>query len=686
MRPRRDWIFDQVRHVFRRFVDDEGRWQHPPAVRNQPDPRVLVQVTLPFLLGTEADRSLALKLVQNPLVHERLLGPGRCAFSIEYALAVLFAGGDAVSGEVRKILLEGVGQDLLHYASTDLRHHGYNDNHVTLATGTLILGGQLTGNAEAVEEGRANLLNFRDTFLRRGFMHEMNDCYIPHSLYPIAAVAEWAEDAEIRQLALDCEARIWIDWIGHWHVNLARKLGPSARDYTSGRLHPLHSNTVLWTIFGDRFGQPVFPPADSFTPAPPERAFAFNGYPSDGHWNLGFFSRMAAHPYHIPEEVGALMYERTYPHVISGTHEVGNFIEMVRIPNHPHPQSAESIVPDSVPFGGREIYTYQYQEADWGMGTASQRMIGSCPNNNWSISYRKAAPLERTADQGMIFCSMTVNDKACSGDHTFVLNPLLPTPQNREQVEHWHDTGRYAAMQHERTSLLLYRPRVFDRHHLESVATSVVFPFTFGNSVERMDLGDRRISDFQGESLELDDLFIEDGPLRIAIRPLVSRNVPADVRVRFVREKYWGLVHFYTYRGPALNLAERDLCRLGGGFICEVALRSEHKSMEDFKAWFRRGEVIDQEQAFMRHVHYHRAGLDLGLRWDEWADTIVLRSLNGAAMPTPKFQCSGLEAARLPWMAGSFAGLDHVSWLRRQANRTRSNWPDIALNLTPAEK
>mgnify|MGYP001556315078 CR=1 FL=1 len=416
MQPRRDWVFEQVRNRFRRFIEQDGRswrWVSPPAANPEPDWRKIVLVSLPYLLGDDADRELAHGLLLHPTVHRRI---NACSFTTEYVLAVIHGAGKAMPQDLRSQLLERIADDLLHYATKDLQHHGYNDNHVTLATASLVLGGELTGNREAVEEGRANLMNFRDTFLRRGFMHETNDCYIPHTLYSTAAVAEFANDDEIRQLARDCEARIWADWIGHWHVNLARKPGPSARDYTGGRLNPLVNSTALWCIFGDGFGQPAYPPADVFVDAPPpERQFAFNGSKHDGHWNLGFLARICAHAYHIPESLAPMMFGRDYPHTIRGTHETGHFDEGARkaVPGPGGTTALEGVtLPDVVPFPAREIYTYQYQEADWVMGTASQRMIGGCPNNNWQIAYRKTAPLSRTADQGMLFCSFTINDNA----------------------------------------------------------------------------------------------------------------------------------------------------------------------------------------------------------------------------------------------------------------------------------
>ena len=664
-------MYANLRQAFRKFVNTLGDWQSPPGLRSQPDWRVYAQMALPYLCGNEEDQQLGHALLLQPAVLQRI---NACSFTTEYVLTAMLCSGSALSASAKETLTKRIADDLLHYAAKDLQHHGYNDNHVTLATASLALGGELTGNTEAIEEARANLMNFRDTFLRRGFMHEMNDCYIQLTLYSTALVAEFARDDEIRELARCCEERIWADLIGHWHPLLNRKPGPSARDYTSGRLNPLVFSSGLWCEFGDQFVQPAYPPSDCFADEQPAgRHFAYNGYPSDGHWNLGFLARFCAHPYHVPESVRPLMLERKYPHLICGTHETGNFTEGARreIPGPGGTKVLESVtLSDAIPFSARSIFTYQYQERDWAMGTASQRMIGGCPNNNWEIAYRKRAPLTSTKDQGMVFCSFTINDKPVSGEWSFEMDPSDPSLVQKEDVEHFFDNGRYAAVQHERTSIMLYRPRVYERGALTSLATTIVVPLCFNNQPDEVWLGDILLPDLTGESTDFADIFIKDGPILIGIRPLASRPQGCQgPRIKVVREKHWLLIHCYSYQGSALNLSEMDLCRIGGGFLCEVATADEYASVNEFRSWFRKGRVMDDQMFFMRQVRYSREGLDLGFRWDVWADNIMYRALNGREYPSPVFQCSGVDPTSLPWLVGETDTMDHFSWAARQARR-----------------
>ena len=54
MQPRRDWVFEQVRNRFRRFIEQDGRcwrWLSPPAANADPDWRKIVLTA--FELGGE---------------------------------------------------------------------------------------------------------------------------------------------------------------------------------------------------------------------------------------------------------------------------------------------------------------------------------------------------------------------------------------------------------------------------------------------------------------------------------------------------------------------------------------------------------------------------------------------------------------------------------------------------------
>ena len=308
-RRRRDDLWRRVRAVCGCYFDAEGRYDgnaFRTGRERQYDQRVVIELAMALLHGGPADRALAERALRaNDLMI------GFCAFNMDYALALWHTCAEQLTPATRAWLLERItmgsltatnlgvrgdttsvhGQNFTHngYNLRGMQWHGYNDNHVALGTSALVLGGELTGDAALVEAGRAGLRQLRDLLQRRGFIDECNDCYLPHTLYPLAAIVAWAKDAECRELAQAALVRIWSDLLGHWHPNLGRKIGPSARDYTQGRL----SSKGWLMLFSYVFGEHVLPGwlnlDDVFAPekAPPERRMA---WPHDDGpaWNLGF--------------------------------------------------------------------------------------------------------------------------------------------------------------------------------------------------------------------------------------------------------------------------------------------------------------------------------------------------------------------------------------------------------------
>lgn len=690
-------VWPRIRASTRRFFDSEGRYDGNGFQPGQPvnyDQRIVVELAIAFLQGDDADRELAEKALR---INDLKLP--HCAFNMDYALALWHSAGERLTPATRQWLLgelerasvtsvtrhtikgEGAcGYDVSH-SGHNLRGtqwHGYNDNHVSMATSAIILSGELFGHTEDIDSGRRVLRQMRDTLLRRGFIHETNDCYLPHTMYPLASIVAWAKDAECRELAQAGLDRIWSDLLGHWHPNLGRKLGPSARDYTEWRLTSKGWLMLLSQVFGPEALPGWLNLDDVFAPAatPVERKMQWP-HGDDQAWNLGFLARVAAQPFVVPEVLVPWVTTKPYPFEIIGTNEFGNMLEI-----------HEEVRPDgskiqhglhNVQFAGGPHLLTTYMEEDWGMGTADQRLLGGCPNNHWQLSYRKQRPLADIRQQGNWFCSFTINDKCVSEENHLQYIEGMPESKTLHGPVHFADGGRFAGLQHQRTSLLVYRPRPLENWAISSLALSLVYPRHFGNDVDELWLGDERIENWSGTSTSAAEIFVKDGPLFIGFRPLtppwredLNGPKPEGFSPRLVVEQrgLWGCVHLETYRGePIAVRQECDLSRLGNGFVVEVATAADFDSLDAFKAWFRAAQVADDTFHWQRQIRYHRDAacgqpkLDLALRWDAWQDRILFRALNGRSLPEPQFSCTGLDNAALPWLTGDVSDSDHFSWL-----------------------
>lgn len=693
---RREELWARIRPVCRRFFDAEAHYDGNAFASGQApayDQRVVVQLAMPLLHGDAADRSLAEKALRAndlKLTH--------CAFNMDYALALWHTSSEKLTpatrqwlaDEMRRSMVTSVnapvvpgagacGYDVSHTGHNlrNVQWHGYNDNHVALGLSALVLGGELFGLPEDLESGRRGLRQMRDTLLRRGFIHEANDCYLPHTMYPLAAIVAWAQDAECRELAQAGLARIWSDLLGHWHPNLGRKLGPSARDYTEGRL----SSKGWLMLFHYVFGPAALPGwlnlDDIFAPsaAPVERRMAWPHGDGQG-WNLGFLARVSAQPFDVPSVLAPWVHEKPYPFEIIGTNELGNMLEI-----HEEVRSDGKKIQHglhNVQYAGGPHLLTTYMEADWGMGTVDQRLLGSCPNNNWQLSYRKKRPLDDARRQGNWFCSFTINDKCITEENHLQCIEEMPESKTLHGPVHFADGGRFAGLQHQRTAILLYRPRPLGNWAISSLALSLLYPRHFGNDVDMLRLGDERVVNWNGASASARDVIIKDGPIYIGFRPMtppwredLDGPKPTGLVPRLMVEQrgLWGCIHLETFRGaPIAVRQECDLARLGNGFVVEVATEADFPSLDAFAAWFREGQVTDDTFHWQRQVRYHRdenhgqPKLDLALRWDAWQDRIVYRALNGRSLPEPQFQATGLDNAQLPWLTGDVTTLDHFSW------------------------
>ncbi|MHB9023118.1 MAG: hypothetical protein ACYC7E_02950 [Armatimonadota bacterium] len=673
-RLRRDLLWPILRRRSWEFFHEDGTAIEFEWGRDTLDHRVISEMATALLLGDDRDRALAHALLRG---HD--LRIGRCSFATDYILALWHNCRQYLEDDLAQWIVDSIKSTVRVYAKKDLQHHGFNDNHVTMATSSLILGGELVGDQWAVDQGRYNLLNFRDTLLRRGLIHETNDCYFWHTMYSTTAVARWAQDQEIRELAEKIEHRLWGECVAFYHPNLGRKIGPSARDYTGGRLHPAANNTALWAVFGDDIVVPAMPPLYLTPPDEEHRPFAWPGQTQgDDFWTVGFLARVTAQPYHVPDDLAEVMLHRQFPHWTSATNETGHMGEGYDVVGEGGGKAFHHM--NAVQFPGQEHTFYSYMEEDWGMGTGDGRMIGGCPNNTWQLSYRKARPLANTPDQGHWWCSYVINHKTPVEDYTLQLVP--PTVASGETGEFWFnsatrpmhisawaESGRYAGMQHERTSLLLYRPRPLEAWNISALELTLCYPLMWRNAIEELWFDDQRVEEWIGASEDVCDIFVKDGPLYIAFKPLLSRPRTAPYRVKAEEKNGWGLVHLVSYEGESLALGEPELATIGSGFLCEVATEADFSSLDAFKAWFRQGQVVDDMFFHARQVRWHRPGLTLGLRYDVWNDHIIYRMVNGRSMPQPQYACSSIPNESLPWLTEDVSDWDHFTWAAAQAAR-----------------
>ena len=138
-------------------------------------------------------------------------------------------------------------------ASERIHPSMYNDNFGNMALYVLLVAGSRFGLPEYADLGRIRLEELCDQFRRCGTVMEYGSpTYSPINLYVLAEIANHAPDAEIREKALRCEERLWVEAVTHYHAESGRMAGPYSRAYyidTVGHAHL--ANGLFWAVLGD---------------------------------------------------------------------------------------------------------------------------------------------------------------------------------------------------------------------------------------------------------------------------------------------------------------------------------------------------------------------------------------------------------------------------------------------------
>ncbi len=166
-----------------------------------------------------------------------------CHFTPITFLQILSLHGPGVETDTRRSMLEYVRAALGPMASDRLHVTMYNDNFAALACYALVVGGELLNDGPALEEGRSKLRGFAEHFRRRGTVMEYGSpTYTPVNTHVFASLSAHAADPECRNLARQCEVRMWAEIASH--LNISAKTVIAHQTNISEKLD-IHSRTAL---------------------------------------------------------------------------------------------------------------------------------------------------------------------------------------------------------------------------------------------------------------------------------------------------------------------------------------------------------------------------------------------------------------------------------------------------------
>jgi len=626
-RARRRQIFRLHRKLLRRIYD-ENDTRRDPSDDPTGDPRVAAWHCLAAFAGDERDVRLA-----NRLLRRMELAP-----DYDFLTTALCNINARHRDRFEPDVCEKVDACLARIGPSQMASPGFvgmNDNFGAMAVLSLALAGEWTGRPERVRNACDKMRVLIARLDRDGTYAEFNSpTYTPITLACMADIVNYARTPELRELALRIEQQIWYDVCARFHPGIGQMGGPYSRAYTAGSCgHIYLVRFLMYVVFG-----PEICGLD-----PTEYAYGQNEAQVIHHNNVEFVasggSWIASAEYHPPEACGRVMTDRSDPSEVRATASCAFVWQPDEWRVDPLDGSRERI---------RCFETYRYAPVllttyharDWSLGTSSgAHTCGSGSQHDaFLLAYgrRRSGPGESiTLDDGRTAWARYVFNGAQPG--SALPSDLLP------------DQGRKCCVQQNGTAVVLYRPGIEVVRDITSMRVVIVMSL-HRNEPDEIYLGADRLENLEGASEIPQPVFIRDGVMGIAFRPLALTDYgrPAAVTVR--RVERFLTISFFNYEGPArsLNFPYQAPLFTRNGFVVEAATLDETGGFEAFRAAVTAGEIEDRIEGGLRKVAYRRGSVDLRIHYDPTDEgSIPPAWIGGKPREVPRFVATGLDA--LPW-------------------------------------
>lgn len=565
-----------------------------------------------------------------------------CHFSPMTSMQIMLKYGDKLRENVKFKLQDYVKGSLERLASDRIHYTMYNDNFAAMAIFTLLTAGEMFKDKEAFTTGLEKLKGLEAHFSRNGTITEYGSpTYTAVDTHPLAEMVNYVQDKEVKELARQCEERMWAEIVTHYHAPSGHLAGPYSRAYSVdlvGHTHLFHG--LAYLVFGENvFVNPV---KDLF-PAARENQVIHVGLDSLMWPNIIW---LVSSDYHCPDYLAEIFLNKKYPYsVITKSEGLPSLIEGTR----KDPKTGEEKeYRNSLEFGGYNGPNTTYMTEDFALGTAYSQFHDGGLTESFYVTYRKTKQARDLTDTGVVFSRYIINDKKPEQEQYYNVYGMA-------SKEGFRDEGRKFGLQYRDCSMMVYKPKQFEAHHMSSMKLSIMFPCHF-DRIDEIYLGKERLQDFRGESEKAVTVFVKDGPVYMAFKPLALTNHGCQVAVRIEQVENYIMVSFYNYEGIGRSFDIKDVLLTSSGFITHIKSADEFNNFEEFIDYASHGTVSDkitrQEGAYTRWVEYNRDDFNLHFAYSPLSEGILIETINGHPRPNPIFQATGLDSSKLPFVEG----------------------------------
>ena len=227
-------------------------------------------------------------------------------------------------------------------------------------------------------------------------------------------------------------------------------------------------------------------------------------------------------------------------------------------------------------FAGYNGPNTTYMTEDFALGTAYSQFHDGGLTESFYTVYRKIKQAGDLADTGVVFSRYIINDKVPEKEQFYNV-------YGNVGKEAFRDEGRKFGIQSKDCAMMLYKPKQFEAHHMFSMKLSLLFSCHF-KSIDEIYLGEKNLNNLTGEAEEPETIFIKDGPVYMAFKPLVLTNHGREKAVKVERTGNYLIVSFFNYEGPGRSFSEKEVFLTANGFIAHIKSADNCKSFAEFRA------------------------------------------------------------------------------------------------------
>ena len=500
-------------------------------------------------------------IMENSKYHE-------CHFTPFIAIQIILKHKEKLTEKVYNNLYNYICESLdVMIDNPEYEFVGVNDNFPCMATYTAIIGGELTGHNEVSEWGIRNLKSLCKMLKRRGLPSEnISPTYTPVQILPLAELANYTKDEEVKKLAIYAERRIEWGALAFYHSGFGKMCGPYSRAYTVDSTASMHMiDFWLYVVLGK---QKLSVLDEMFNPE------KLCGVKHHSRWfeNVQFVW-LAQCDYHITDKMINEALTREFPYEAKGSCEYSS--SRYDLPDG----KTDSIYPA----GANEIDCYMTDE--YAVGVSKVPFHSGIQTESFYLLAKKCENPRHSKDLQPIYLRYIVNDEI---------------PQIGEQYL-W-DKGRKIGLMNKNIGFIGYRPvKRIVGSKIGSLKLSIIIPQIYSKDV-------------QIEKVNK-DIYIRIHNTFIAFYAL---NDNKDVRIEEIEN--FTMISLYNQCVKPRELKIEDYYKYANGVVFAVADASEC-SFEEFmkrekKLEVKKWKTSHSRQSFMRNVYFEYENKSLEIEYD----------------------------------------------------------------------